>query len=78
MSPPHSPLPSLQIFIPQLLTKEEKKKRGMWAMIATCIALALWTSGLLWVSVRAEKKLASIDGEEEVVGESKVQVEGKC
>ncbi|PSS28177.1 hypothetical protein M430DRAFT_32648 [Amorphotheca resinae ATCC 22711] len=52
--------------------------RGMWAMIATCIALALWTSGLLWVSVRAEKKVGSIDGEEEVVGENTVRVEGKC
>ncbi|KAI9732241.1 MAG: hypothetical protein M1818_007560 [Claussenomyces sp. TS43310] len=30
--------------------------RGMWAMIGTCIALGLWTAGLLYVTVRAEKK----------------------
>ncbi len=28
----------------------------MWAMIGMCIAMAIWTSGLLYVSVRAEKK----------------------
>jgi ACS family pantothenate transporter-like MFS transporter len=28
----------------------------MWAMIATCIALAIWTSGLLYLTNKAEKK----------------------
>jgi ACS family pantothenate transporter-like MFS transporter len=32
------------------------KQRGMWAMIATCIFLGIWTSGLLFKTVRAEKR----------------------
>jgi ACS family pantothenate transporter-like MFS transporter len=28
----------------------------MWAMIGTCIALALWTTGLLYLTRRSEKK----------------------
>ncbi|TAQ88360.1 hypothetical protein B7494_g3303 [Chlorociboria aeruginascens] len=30
--------------------------RGMWAMIGTCIALGIWTTGLLWITSREEKK----------------------
>jgi len=30
--------------------------RGMWAMVGTSVALGIWTSGLLWVSLRAEKR----------------------
>ncbi|KAG0647463.1 Pantothenate transporter liz1 [Hyphodiscus hymeniophilus] len=37
--------------------------RGMWAMIATCIALGLWTTGLLWMTVKAEKKRLAVSGE---------------
>lgn len=35
----------------------------MWAMIACCIALGLWTAGLLWFIVRAEKRRATLVGE---------------
>ena len=28
----------------------------MWAMIGTSIALGVWTAGLLWFTVRAEKQ----------------------
>jgi ACS family pantothenate transporter-like MFS transporter len=28
----------------------------MWAMIATCIVLGIWTSGLLYMTNKAEKK----------------------
>ena len=28
----------------------------MWAMIGTSIALAIWTSGLLYLTMRSEKK----------------------
>ena len=31
-------------------------QKGMWAMIATCIALVIWTSGLLFMTVKAENK----------------------
>jgi len=31
-------------------------QRGMWAMIGTSIALGIWTSGLMWVSAKEEKK----------------------
>ncbi|KAK0621985.1 major facilitator superfamily domain-containing protein [Bombardia bombarda] len=33
-------------------------ERGMYAMIATSIALAIWTAGLSYMTVRAEKKRA--------------------
>lgn len=36
-------------------TMAPKFSRGMWAMIATSIALAIWTAGLLWFCVREEK-----------------------
>ncbi|RDL37146.1 uncharacterized protein BP5553_04579 [Venustampulla echinocandica] len=29
--------------------------KGMWAMIGTCLAMAIWTSGLLFMTMRAEK-----------------------
>jgi ACS family pantothenate transporter-like MFS transporter len=44
--------------------------RGMWAMIGTCIALGIWTTGLLWVSVRAEKRRLIMSGEPTDVKES--------
>lgn len=28
----------------------------MWAMIGTCIAMVVWTSGLLYMTNRAEKR----------------------
>jgi hypothetical protein len=28
----------------------------MWAMIGTCIAMVFWTSGLLYITNRAEKR----------------------
>jgi hypothetical protein len=28
----------------------------MWAMIGTCIAMAIWTSGLLWFTKREEDR----------------------
>lgn len=34
--------------------------RGMWAMIGTCIALGVWTTGLLWMTVRVEKRRLAI------------------
>lgn len=37
--------------------------RGMWAMIGTSIALGVWTTGLLWVSTRAEKKRVRLSEE---------------
>lgn len=37
--------------------------KGMWAMIGTCIALVIWTTGLLWMTVRAEKERILYDGE---------------
>ncbi|KAF2494001.1 pantothenate transporter [Lophium mytilinum] len=48
--------------------------RGMWAMIATSIALAVWTTGMLYMTVREEKKRVltraeSIPGKSEVVEE---------
>ncbi|PBP27750.1 pantothenate transporter [Diplocarpon rosae] len=33
-------------------------KKGMWAMIATSIALAIWTTGLLYMTIRADKRRA--------------------
>ena len=35
----------------------------MWAMIGTCSALGLWTTGLLWMTVRAEKRKSIESGE---------------
>ncbi|CAL3969475.1 unnamed protein product [Diplocarpon coronariae] len=35
-----------------------KFTKGMWAMIATSIALAIWTTGLLYMTVRADKRRA--------------------
>ena len=35
----------------------------MWAMIATCIALGLWTTVVLWLTVRAEKRRLIMSGE---------------
>jgi hypothetical protein len=35
----------------------------MWAMIGTCIALGIWTTGLLLVSTRAEKRRLSLSEE---------------
>lgn len=32
-------------------------------MIATCIALGLWTTGLLWMTVKAEKRRMIMSGE---------------
>jgi len=50
--------------------------RGMWAMIGTSISLGIWTTGLLWVSTRAEKRrllvteeLVPTKSENGVVGE---------
>jgi MFS transporter, ACS family, pantothenate transporter len=54
--------------------------RGMWAMIAVSIAMAIWTALLVWMQVRTEKKRdiggtatplaekehGSIDGQEKV------------
>lgn len=28
----------------------------MWAMIGTSIALSIWTTGLMWMSAREEKR----------------------
>jgi len=28
----------------------------MWAMIGTCIAMAIWTSGLLYMTTRSEER----------------------
>lgn len=39
------------------------EQRGMWAMIGTCIALGLWTTGLLWMTVRFEKRRLIMSGE---------------
>ncbi|TVY85406.1 Pantothenate transporter liz1 [Lachnellula suecica] len=33
-----------------------KFTKGMWAMIGTCIAMVIWTSGLLYMTSRAEKR----------------------
>lgn len=45
------------------------EQRGMWAMIGTCIAMAIWTSGLLYMTSKSEKKrlaeLSSQDGVED-------------
>ncbi|KAK6581295.1 hypothetical protein PZA11_005986 [Diplocarpon coronariae] len=35
-----------------------KFTKGMWAMIATSIALAIWTTGFLYMTVRADKRRA--------------------
>ncbi|KAK2627130.1 hypothetical protein QTJ16_003096 [Diplocarpon rosae] len=35
-----------------------KFRKGMWAMIATSIALAIWTTGLLYMTIRADKRRA--------------------
>ncbi|PBP20930.1 pantothenate transporter [Diplocarpon rosae] len=35
-----------------------KFRKGMWAMIATSIALAIWTTGLLYMTIRADKRQA--------------------
>lgn len=35
-------------------------------MIGTSIALGIWTTGLLWVSVRAEQRRAVVVSEEEI------------
>ena len=37
--------------------------RGMWAMIACSIAMAVWTAGVLYMSVREERR-ESQDGRE--------------
>ena len=37
--------------------------KGMWAMIATCIALAVWTTGLVWVTMRVDKRRELVDGQ---------------
>ena len=31
-------------------------QKGMWAMIGTSIALVIWTSGLLYMATKTEKK----------------------
>ena len=49
-----------------MLTKIQK---GMWAMIGTCIALVIWTTGLLYMTVRTEKKRVLEERRE--VGEEK-------
>lgn len=41
----------------------------MWAMIATSIALGVWTAGLLWYTIRSERE-RDVDGLESVgIGE---------
>ncbi|KAH8591760.1 major facilitator superfamily protein [Bisporella sp. PMI_857] len=40
--------------------------RGMWAMIATSVALGVWTTGLLWIATRTEKRQL-VTGEENAV-----------
>jgi hypothetical protein len=40
-------------YVTQMLISVQK---GMWAMIGTSIALVLWTSGLLYLTTKAEKK----------------------
>ncbi|KAK4161376.1 major facilitator superfamily domain-containing protein [Cladorrhinum sp. PSN259] len=42
-------------------------ERGMWAMIATSIALAVWTGGLSFITRRAERKRIAKGGGENVV-----------
>ena len=46
------------------------EQRGMWAMIATCIALGLWTTIVLWLTVRAEKRRLIMIGENSDVKEA--------
>lgn len=36
-----------------VLTVEQK---GMWALIGTCIALMVWSTGLLYIAASAEKR----------------------
>ncbi|KAH6608295.1 mfs pantothenate transporter [Trichoderma cornu-damae] len=47
--------------------------RGMWAMIATCIALALWTAVLSYIDRRNRKKLEA----DEASGSLSIIVDGK-
>ncbi|CAK7245765.1 MAG: hypothetical protein STHCBS139747_007357 [Sporothrix thermara] len=45
--------------------------RGMWAMIATSIALMVWVTGLVYMSVRAEKRRLALTGTEEDMARTK-------
>lgn len=46
----------------------DRKQRGMYAMIATSVALAIWTAGLSYMTARAQKRreLGSTGASEEV------------
>lgn len=44
--------------------------RGIWAMIGTCVALGIWTTGLLWMTVRSEKRRLIMSGERSEVKEA--------
>jgi MFS transporter, ACS family, pantothenate transporter len=45
----------------------------MWAMIGTCIAMAIWTSGLLYMTSKTEKRrLAEIASQEAAYEKSSV------
>ncbi|RDW75283.1 hypothetical protein BP6252_06425 [Coleophoma cylindrospora] len=48
-----------------------KFTKGMWAMIAMCILLAIWTTGLIWMVDRTEKKRLT---EQEVVAAEKPEL----
>lgn len=46
-------------------------QKGMWAMIAVSIAMAIWTAGVLYMSVREEKRTLR----EEEVPVEKLQID---
>jgi ACS family pantothenate transporter-like MFS transporter len=49
--------------------------RGMWAMIAVSIAMAVWTAALVWMQTRTEKKRRETDhgiGRETIVGKRRI------
>lgn len=50
--------------------------RGIWAMIATCIALVVWTSWLLFMTVRAEREKLLDSGER--MSRKSAEVVGGC
>lgn len=47
----------------------------MWAMIGTCIALGIWTTGVLWFSIRAERRREVVSVEVIPVDDKGLEVE---
>lgn len=64
----HAPQFNVRVLSPDnysLQMTDNSVQRGMWAMIAVCIALAVWTTILTYTGYRAEKKRLVSDGHEE-------------